>query len=80
MKFNPETGKPISLDEQVQKELMSFYARAGLALIIMDTKTDAGREKLTEHLFEMAMRDGRDIIEIVSEAVLSAKVKIKTTL
>ena len=80
MKFDPETGKPISLDEQVQRELMSFFARANLALVIMDTKTDAGKEKLTQHLFELAMQDGRDIIETVSEAVLSAKVKIKTTL
>jgi len=77
MKFDPDTGKPISLDEQVQRELMSFYARASLALMIMDTKTTEGKEKLTEHLFEMAMVDGRDIIEIVSESMLRAKVSLR---
>ena len=77
MKFDPDTGKPISLDERVQRELMSFFARANIALVLMDTKTTEDKEKLTQRLFEMAMVDGRDIIEIVSESVLRAKASLR---
>ena len=77
MKFDPDTGKPISLEEQVQKELMSFFARASMALMVRANKTDRDKEDITEYMFSMALEDAKDIIEIVGEAVLHANESLR---